>query len=133
MERIAKIQAGKEFIPKGANLDIAKSEFQGRAVWTIKPKSGAPKAELLYWHGGGYVFPITSAHWTFLCRMADKHGWSITAPLYPLAPAARGKAVTAWALDFYRDYTQTHSGFLMGGDSAGGGLTAATVLRQRRD
>jgi epsilon-lactone hydrolase len=128
---IKKVQSQKVAEPKARNLDIKSSNHLGRTVWTIKPKSGAPSAELLYWHGGGYVFPISSAHWSFLCHMADKHNWSITVPLYPLAPASDGKAITEWALNFYRDYAKTHDQFFMGGDSAGGGLTAATAQSAR--
>jgi epsilon-lactone hydrolase len=131
LSRIEKIQSQKAITPSAGNLDIACSEQNGRPVWTIKPKTSAPTAEILYWHGGGYVFPITSAHWTFLCRMADKYGWSITVPLYPLAPKNAGADVTAWALNFYRDYTKSHGRFFMGGDSAGGGLSASTAQAAR--
>jgi epsilon-lactone hydrolase len=128
---IEKGQSQKAAVPKAHTSDITRSDYLGRTVWTIKPKSSKTTAEILYWHGGGYVFPISSAHWAFLCRMADTYGWAITVPLYPLAPAFRGKDITQWALDFYRDYTVTHSHFFMGGDSAGGGLTAATAQSAR--
>jgi epsilon-lactone hydrolase len=128
---LAKVQAQKVAEPRGHNLDIQRSEYDGRPVWTIKPKSGAPTANILYWHGGGYVFPVASAHWSFLCRMATKHGWSITAPLYPLAPGQGAEQITAWALGFYRDYAKRTGRFFMGGDSAGGGLTASTAQAAR--
>jgi epsilon-lactone hydrolase len=128
---LAKVQAQKVAAPHGHHLDIHNSEFNGRPVWTIKPTSGEPTAQILYWHGGGYVFPVTSAHWSFLCRMAAKHGWSVTAPLYPLAPGHGAEYITAWALNFYRDYAARAERFFMGGDSAGGGLTASTAQTAR--
>lgn len=128
---LAKVQAQKVAEPRAGNLDIQRSEYDSRTVWTIKPKSGAPSANILYWHGGGYVFPVASAHWSFLCRMADKHGWAITAPLYPLAPGQGAEQITAWALGFYRAYATQTERFFMGGDSAGGGLAASTAQAAR--
>ncbi|MEQ1509877.1 MAG: alpha/beta hydrolase fold domain-containing protein, partial [Sphingopyxis sp.] len=57
---------------------------------------------------------------------------SVTAPLYPLAPEAGVEETTGWALAYYRHYIASHDGpFAMGGDSAGGGLTAATAMLVR--
>jgi epsilon-lactone hydrolase len=131
---IAKAQASRDEVPRSKHLDIAHTEFQGRKVWTIKPRGRAPAAHLLYWHGGGYVFPITSEHWAFLCQMALEHGWSITAPLYPLAPTALASDITGWALAYYRHHMADPpkgAPVIMGGDSAGGGLTASTALLAR--
>jgi epsilon-lactone hydrolase len=116
-----------------ATLNISQSAFQGRVIWHITPKDRAPTAHILYWHGGGYVYPASSAHWSFLCDMAKAYGWSITAPLYPLAPEFEVDGVTSWALDYYRHYASKNAktGFIMGGDSAGGGLTAATAMQAR--
>jgi acyl-CoA reductase-like NAD-dependent aldehyde dehydrogenase len=36
--------------------------------------------------------------------MASQHGWSITAPLYPLAPESSAEAITAWASAYYAAY-----------------------------
>jgi epsilon-lactone hydrolase len=130
---LAKVRARKVPEPHSRKLSIEKSEFQGRMVWTIAPKDRTPTASLLYWHGGGYVYPVSSAHWSFLCHMADVHGWSVTAPLYPLAPENTAAQITAWALDFYRMFMERKPSppILMGGDSAGGGLTASTTMQAR--
>jgi epsilon-lactone hydrolase len=128
---IATVQAQKPAVPKNRNLDINCTQYDGRAVWTIQPKNGTASANILYWHGGGYVFPIASLHWAFLCRMAIEHGWAVTVPLYPLAPKHGAEQVAAWALNFYRDYAARNDRFFMGGDSAGGGLSAATAQAAR--
>jgi epsilon-lactone hydrolase len=135
-KNLAKIRAARLAEPDDkmkAKLDIASTDFQGRPVWTLAPKDREPTAHLLYWHGGGYVYPATPAHWGFLATMADKHGWSITAPLYPLAPEANAKQTTAFALDFYRGYVAEREGqrFSLGGDSAGGGLAVAIAQLAR--
>ncbi len=116
-----------------AALNVSQTAFRGRVVWNIAPKDRAPTAHVLYWHGGGYVYPASSGHWEFLGHMAKVHGWSITAPLYPLAPEFDVDGTTSWTMDFYRHYASKHTdtGFVMGGDSAGGGLTAATAMTAR--
>jgi epsilon-lactone hydrolase len=116
-----------------AALNVTQTAFQGRVVWHIAPRERAPTAHLLYWHGGGYVYPASSGHWEFLGHMAKVHGWSITAPLYPLSPEFEVDGITNWAIDFYQHYAEKRgeTGFVMGGDSAGGGLTAAIAMSAR--
>jgi epsilon-lactone hydrolase len=134
-KNIAKVRAERLAEPDAktkAALHVEQSLFKGRTVWTLAPKDRAPTAHLLYWHGGGYVYPGTPIHWAFLATMARHHGWSITAPLYPLAPEVKAEETTAFALDYYTRFTEKHpDGFIMGGDSAGGGLAAATVQAAR--
>jgi len=133
-QNIAKVRSGPSPSPKAhADVDIRHSEFQGRPVWHLAPKSRAPTAHILFWHGGGYVYPATDIHWKFLSRMASVHGWSVTAPLYPLAPENTAAHITNWAMDYYASYLaeMRDTAFVMGGDSAGGGLTAALAQMAR--
>ncbi len=134
-EFIAKAAA----VPSAPSAKLQKSHaishtvFEGCTVWEFAPKTKAPTATVLYWHGGGYVYPAADAHWAFLAHMAEQHGWRIVAPLYPLAPAHDVGATTGFALSFYKDFLARQGGapFLMAGDSAGAGLTAATVIAAR--
>lgn len=113
-------------------LAVRRDEFQGRCVWTIAPENAAPSATVLFWHGGGYVYPPMDGHWGFFAVMARKYGWRIIAPLYPLAPESDAAETTGFALDFYRDLVAREGApVLMGGDSAGGGLAAATAMAVR--
>ncbi len=132
-KNLVKFRTKKVAAPPSRQVLTTSHEFQGRTIWTISPKGRAPTASILYWHGGGYVYPAAPAHWSFLCHMARVHGWSITAPLYPLAPEHDAEEITAWAIDFYRDFIKSQPAhpILMGGDSAGGGLTASTAMQAR--
>lgn len=113
-------------------VTVRHEEFQGRCVWTIAPERGEVSATILYWHGGGYVYPAMSGHWDFLAGMARKFGWRIVAPLYPLAPESDAAATTRFALDFYADFVAREGApTLMGGDSAGAGLASATAMALR--
>ena len=113
-------------------LDISETQVAGRSVWTIAPKSRAPAAHLLFFHGGGYVFSAVGPHWNFWARLALRHGIAVTAPMYPLAPEHGAIETTEWALGAYRNFLDRHDGpFVAGGDSAGAGLAAATVMAAR--
>lgn len=112
---------------------LKQSSFKGRTIWHIAPDNRRPSAHILFWHGGGYVYPATDVHWKFLTHMAAVHGWSVTAPLYPLAPESTASEITAWAHDFYQFHLteMAEQPFVMAGDSAGGGLTAAIAQLAR--
>lgn len=115
-----------------AKLNIREEAFDGHPVWHIAPKQGGSRT-LLYFHGGGYVYAASNFHWGFLCHLAEAHNISIIAPLYPLAPEHSAETTTHFALDLYRHVLASHSveDLVMGGDSAGGGLTAATLMAAR--
>lgn len=114
------------------SLSVSESQLNGRTIWTISPKDGAPAAHLLYFHGGGYVYPAVDVHWKFMAHMAAVHRIAVTAPLYPLAPEATAKETTEFGLAAYEAFIARHDGpFIMGGDSAGGGLTAVVAMAAR--
>lgn len=115
-----------------AQLRVSETHLDGRPVWTIAPKDRAPVAHMLYFHGGGYVYPAVDVHWNFMAHMAQVHGVAVTAPLYPLAPEASAEDATAFGLAAYEAFIASHDGpFIMGGDSAGGGLTAVVAMAAR--
>jgi epsilon-lactone hydrolase len=115
-----------------AKCTVTQSQFQGRNVWEFAPKDREPSATILYWHGGGYVYPPGPPHWAFMATMAETHGWRVIAPCYNLAPMAEVTEVTGFALDLWRDLcARSQVPIIMGGDSAGGGLAAATVMLAR--
>jgi epsilon-lactone hydrolase len=111
---------------------VDSAAFGGSPVWTMAPKDGPVAAHILFWHGGGYVYPISPLHWKFLAHMVEEYRWSVTVPYYPLAPESDAQRTTGWALDFYRQHAAAHgNNFIMAGDSAGGGLTAAIAMLAR--
>ncbi|MFC4292725.1 alpha/beta hydrolase fold domain-containing protein [Sphingorhabdus arenilitoris] len=113
-------------------VDIRETTLSGRSVWHFAPKDQAPTAHMLFFHGGGYVMPPSAFHWSFLAHMAHTHGMAITAPLYPLAPDHHVDEIAAFALDAYRAFLDSHDGpFIMGGDSAGAGMTAMVAQAAR--
>ncbi len=133
------ISAARQALPQlptkkqRARLDIRQTEFEGRQVWHIAPKGYAGKRHLYYLHGGGYIYAASNFHWAFLCHLAEKHGVAVIAPLYPLAPEHEVTETTAFALSLYKHLLASHaaSDLVIGGDSAGAGLTATTLMAAR--
>jgi epsilon-lactone hydrolase len=114
------------------SLDVREERLDGRSIWTLAPRDRAPTGQLLFFHGGGYIFPAVPPHWAFLARLAERHGIKVTAPIYPLAPEHGAVETTAWAHAAYRHYAGASDlPFVLGGDSAGGGLAAATIMAAR--
>jgi epsilon-lactone hydrolase len=133
---LAKIRAQGDAKPNpklSRRADFRKELFEGRAVWHITPKGKAETATVLFYHGGGYVYPPMDTHWDYFATMAATHGWHIIAPLYPLAPEACAEDTVAFALSVYRDVIANHdsAALTIAGDSAGGGLAAAVVHAAR--
>ncbi|WP_375200893.1 alpha/beta hydrolase [Hyphococcus sp.] len=114
--------------PAGVAREVVDGAVQGE--W-----HRAEKAELgrtvLYLHGGGYVFGSPKSHSAFTYALAKEACAEIFSLDYRMAPehpfpAAVDDAVAAyeWLLGEGRDPAK----LVIGGDSAGGGLTLALLL-----
>jgi acetyl esterase/lipase len=80
---------------------------------------------LLYLHGGGYFACSPQTHRSITGAYAIR-GLSVFAPDYRLAPEHAFPAALDDALAVYREFAGQD--FVLGGDSAGGGLAVATLL-----
>ena len=93
-----------------------------------------PRHRVVYFHGGGYVSEVDSAHWGVCRRMATLVPARVSLPIYPLAPTSTA-AVTVTtaagvAAEVIRDAGDDRLVTLMG-DSAGGGLALAVAQALR--
>eukprot|EP01102_Stenamoeba_stenopodia_P010543 TRINITY_DN3190_c0_g1_i1.p1 TRINITY_DN3190_c0_g1~~TRINITY_DN3190_c0_g1_i1.p1 ORF type:complete len:413 (-),score=116.13 TRINITY_DN3190_c0_g1_i1:73-1311(-) len=99
------------------------------------PKSPTPEFYILYLHGGGYVSGSAYLYRTFAAELAKRGGADVfaldyhLAPEYPL-PNAVKEAVSAYAY-MINELKIDHRKIVIAGDSAGGGLTALTLLQLR--
>lgn len=92
------------------------------------------KRAVLYLHGGGYVAGVTKTYHPLCSRLASELTADVFLPEYRLAPehpfpAALDDAVAAY--DRLLDHGWRAEHIIIAGDSAGGGLTLATLLRLR--
>jgi epsilon-lactone hydrolase len=103
------------------------------AEW-LEPPVARPGAALLYLHGGGYVIGSPRSHRHLAAALGGAAGAATLLPDYRLAPehpfpAAVEDAVAAYRWLLARGVPP--AGIVVAGDSAGGGLTVATLLALR--
>jgi epsilon-lactone hydrolase len=93
-----------------------------------------PDACVLYLHGGGYVIGSVNTHRGLASHLAARSGLPVLVVDYRLGPehvfpAALDDALTAYEWLLSRGFTADR--IVIAGDSAGGGLTLATLLALR--
>lgn len=101
--------------------------------WLI-PDNSPPNKVLLYLHGGGFIYGVTSIHLEMVAYLAKQSGLRVLmvdyrlAPKYPF-PAALDDCVTAYRWLLKQDFSP--SDIAIAGDSAGGNLTLTTLMKLR--
>ena len=100
------------------------------AEWTVSPAASDDKV-VLYLHGGGYVIGSILSHRHLASEIGRAAGTKSLAIDYRLAPEHPFPAAVEDALAAYRhllDAGYKPGSIAIAGDSAGGGLTVATLL-----
>jgi acetyl esterase len=108
-------------------------------VKIFTPKAGnGPFPLLVYLHGGGWVIGSPATHAKLCAELAEGAGVVVVSVDYRMAPenpapASLDDCVAAirWSVDHASEFNADGSNFAIGGDSAGGNLTAAACLRLR--
>ena len=97
--------------------------------------TGCDRAPLLYYlHGGAYVMGSSRTHRALVGHIAKAAGVRAVLPNYRLAPEHRFPASIEDACAVYRrllEQGEDPAQVAIGGDSAGGGLTMATLISLR--
>ena len=120
--RYAKMPPGVEI--KQATIDGTKAE------WLI-PAGADPQKVVLYVHGGGYVSGSCSDHRSFVAKFAANTGIANLIFEYRLAPEHTYPAAIEDSVKTYQWLLAsgfTPKNIVIAGESAGGGLTMATLL-----
>jgi len=103
------------------------------ADWVTSPNSANGRV-VLYLHGGGYVMGSKRTHRELASRIARDASARVLVLEYRLAPEHPFPAAIEDATEAYRWLRKqgvAASSIAIGGDSAGGGLTLATLLKLR--
>jgi len=116
-----------------ANVKITAAALGGVPGEWVESASQPAAAVLLYLHGGGYFACSARTHRPFTTGFAQR-GLRVYAPDYRLAPenpfpAGLNDSVAAWHA--VRAEIGPATPMVIGGDSAGGGLALATMLKLR--
>ena len=121
---------GEQF-PTATDVVVTEDLGAGRlGEWTATPKAASDKV-LLYLHGGGYVIGSILSHRHLASELGRAAGVRSFAVDYRLAPEHPFPAAVDDALAAYRyllDAGFNPGHIAIAGDSAGGGLTVATLL-----
>ena len=102
----------------------------------LRPEGADASRALLYFHGGGYVLGSTRSHRHMVAALAAGAGVHAFSADYRLAPehpfpAAVEDGAAAWQGLVESGIDPARA--VIGGDSAGGGLTVATLVKARDD
>jgi monoterpene epsilon-lactone hydrolase len=133
---VEKLRAGMErtSLPPGEDITATPVAAGGvPAEWVAAP-GAAPERVVLYLHGGGYVMGSLTTHRKLAGDVSRASGAGVLlldyrlAPEHPL-PACVDDAVAAYRWLLQQDVTP--GSIAIAGDSAGGGLTVATLLALR--
>jgi monoterpene epsilon-lactone hydrolase len=103
------------------------------AEWVVAPGAAQDRV-LLYLHGGGYVVCSVSTHRDLMARLSRASGARVLGVDYRLAPEHPFPAAVEDATAAYRWLVSSGiqpRRIAIGGDSAGGGLTLATLVALR--
>lgn len=133
-ERRAGIDAMGAAVPPSESCLIETIELGGVPAEKIAPSNAVADRTIFYLHGGGYCVGGCASHRTLASRMAEQAQATAFVVDYRLAPehpfpAAHDDALAAWRamLALGRDPART----IIGGDSAGGGLSVACAVAAR--
>jgi epsilon-lactone hydrolase len=135
VELRAGIEAGAAAAPPIDGTSIEVVDVDGVPAEWVRPEINvAPDACILYLHGGGYVIGSCNTHRGIASHLAQRTGLSVLVIDYRLGPedpypAAVDDALTAY--EWLLAAGLEHGRIVVAGDSAGGGLTFATLLALR--
>ncbi|RWD61777.1 MAG: alpha/beta hydrolase [Mesorhizobium sp.] len=112
-----------------ARLDITQTSVDGFPVYEIAPRAGE-RRRILYMHGGAFVFQITSYHWVLIAEMAERLGFGVTVPIYPIAPEHNFHDMFGMVGDVYRRMLEETDAadIVFMGDSAGGNMAVVLTM-----
>ncbi|GBD23575.1 Monoterpene epsilon-lactone hydrolase [bacterium HR29] len=120
--------------PVPPDVRVERAEIAGVPCEWLSPPDTAEGAVLLYLHGGGYVIGSASTHRELAARIGRAAGMKALVLDYRLAPEHPFPAAVEDASQAYRwliEHGFSPNRLAIGGDSAGGGLAVATLVKVR--
>jgi acetyl esterase/lipase len=116
---------------KAFRVKLERTTINGLYAEWLRPKKARRGKVLLYLHGGAYVMGSCRSHRQMVSHSARAAGIDALLPEYRLSPEHKFPDAINDAVGVYRELLA--SGFkpediVISGDSAGGGLTVATLL-----
>ncbi len=133
-ERRAQYERAEKVFPTPADVKVERVSAPAAPAEWLRPPSAEPGRVVLYLHGGGYVIGSPRSHRHLAAAIASASHASALLLDYRLAPEHPYPAAVDDATAAYRwllDQGIAPGRIVIAGDSAGGGLTVATLLALR--
>jgi epsilon-lactone hydrolase len=133
-ERRAQYEKAEKVFPTPPDVKVERVNAPAAPAEWLRPPSAEPGRVVLYLHGGGYVIGSPRSHRHLAAAIATAAGASALLLDYRLAPEHPYPAAVEDATAAYRwllDQAIAPERIVIAGDSAGGGLTVATLLALR--
>ncbi len=133
-ERRAQYERAEKVFPTPPDVKVERVTAPVAPAEWLRPPSAEPGRVVLYLHGGGYVIGSPRSHRHLAAAIAGAAGATALLLDYRLAPEHPYPAAVDDATAAYRwllDQAIAPAGIVIAGDSAGGGLTVATLLALR--
>jgi acetyl esterase/lipase len=124
----------RTLLVRAAGVRVEQSQMAGIDVDWLRPKGAREDKILFYLHGGAYVLGSRRTHRQLVSHMAKEAGVTAVLPEYRLAPEHPFPAAIEDAVAVYRALLESGlkpEDIVISGDSAGGGLSVATLLALR--
>jgi monoterpene epsilon-lactone hydrolase len=133
-ERRAQYERAEKVFPTPSEVKLERVNAPAVPAEWLRPLSAAAGRVVLYLHGGGYVIGSARSHRHLAAAIAEAAAANALLLDYRLAPEHPFPAAVDDATAAYRwllDQEIAPGRIVIGGDSAGGGLTIATLLALR--
>jgi phosphinothricin tripeptide acetyl hydrolase len=133
-EQRARMDAIGDVFPVPEGTEIEAARLGGIDGEWVRARRARREAALLYLHGGGYAVGSPKSHRHLAAALSEASGLPLFLPHYRLAPEHPFPAAVEDAVAAYRgllDMGLPPARLAIAGDSAGGGLTIATLVAAR--
>ena len=133
-ERRAQYERAEKVFPTPPDVKVEHVSAPAAPAEWLRPPAAEPGRVVLYLHGGGYVIGSPRSHRHLAAAIAGAAGASALLLDYRLAPEHPFPAAVEDATAAYRwllEQAIAPARIVIAGDSAGGGLTVATLLALR--
>jgi monoterpene epsilon-lactone hydrolase len=123
-----------DFFPVPDGTEVEPAKIGGVSGEWVRARRARNDAALLYLHGGGYVVGSPKSHRHLAAGLSEASGVPVFSADYRLAPEHPFPAAVEDAVAAYKGLSESGlapAKLAIAGDSAGGGLTIATLVSLR--
>jgi len=126
----------KDVIKKGYSITRKETDNKVRYVIISKDSNQSAKKVIYYLHGGAYILQLTNMYQTFSYPLCDiRDDIKVVLLDYDTAPEHKYPTQLNQAMEVWNELTKEYSpeDIIIGGDSSGGNLGLALILKLRNE